>query len=301
MKPDLCLRPKVFTLEEVYKNIDKLSQIFQMNEVSIAFLFGSLCYGTSSNDMDIGVFFKNKRKPSMDLYVNLYSEICSLFKADNIDVAILNDTGPAFRFEVISKGVPIYYVNSDELISFYEQTIFQYEDTHLFRKESHEELIKSVEEGLMKKRKINLQKIDTFLKALKEALEDIQRLVEPIKTLDEFISPEKKDTRNLILHYLRIALESVLDISRHIIAVKGFGISDIETENLIDIIGRNGVIPYEFSKKIRGMAGMRNAIVHVYWSLDYQKIFDVAKNHLTDFEDFARYILDYIKKESRDR
>jgi uncharacterized protein YutE (UPF0331/DUF86 family)/predicted nucleotidyltransferase len=272
-----------------------------MNEVSIAFLFGSLCYGTSSNDMDIGVFFKNKRKPSMDLYVNLYSEICSLFKADNIDVAILNDTGPAFRFEVISKGVPIYYVNSDELISFYEQTIFQYEDTHLFRKESHEELIKSVEEGLMKKRKINLQKIDTFLKALKEALEDIQRLVEPIKTLDEFISPEKKDTRNLILHYLRIALESVLDISRHIIAVKGFGISDIETENLIDIIGRNGVIPYEFSKKIRGMAGMRNAIVHVYWSLDYQKIFDVAKNHLTDFEDFARYILDYIKKESRDK
>ena len=67
MKPDLCLRPKVFTLDEVYKNVDKLSQIFQMNEVSTAFLFGSLCYGTSSNDMDIGVFFKNKRKPPSTL------------------------------------------------------------------------------------------------------------------------------------------------------------------------------------------------------------------------------------------
>jgi uncharacterized protein YutE (UPF0331/DUF86 family)/predicted nucleotidyltransferase len=299
MKPDLCFYPRRFTFDEAKKNIDKLSEIFQRNEVSLAFLLGSICYGSTSNDLDVGVFFKEKKRSSIDLYSDLYFDLCSIFKADNIDVVILNDTGPAFRFEVISKGVPIYYPAPEELTSFCEMTLFQYEDTHRFRKESHRELTASIREGLMKERRIHIQRVDTFLKTLKESIGDIRRLIEPIRNIDEFLSPEKKDTRNLTLHYLRIALESVLDVSRHIIAVKGFGIADLETENLIDILGKNDVIPYGFSKKIRGMAGMRNAIVHAYWNLDYEKIFDTAKNRLIDFEDFARYIMEYVEKKNR--
>ncbi len=160
---------------------------------------------------------------------------------------------------------------------------------------------------------------------------DIQRLISQVESIEEFLSPDRKDVRNLSVHHLRIALESVLDISRHIIAVKGFGIADLETENIIDILGKNGVIPYQFSQKIRGMAGMRNAIVHVYpvrnnasllcsgitfqnnsngvecqagisngvyWNLDYRTIFETVKNRLADFEDFARYIMEYVEKDS---
>lgn len=298
MKKDLCFHPRTFSLDEVYKNLDQLSEIFKKYEVTVAFIFGSICNGFSSNDLDIGVFFKEKRRSSIDLYSDLYFDLSSVFKADNIDVVILNDTGPAFRFEVISKGIPIYSPDPEEITLFYEMTLFQYEDTRLFRKESHLEMVHSVKEGLMEERKINIQRVDTFLKVMKESIGDIKRLIGPIGDVNDFLSPEKKDNRNLVLHHLRIALESVLDISRHIIAVKGFGIADLETENLIDILGKNNVIPYEFSKKIRGMAGMRNAIVHVYWNLDYEKIFDTAKNRLTDFEDFSRYILNYIEKES---
>jgi uncharacterized protein YutE (UPF0331/DUF86 family) len=158
--------------------------------------------------------------------------------------------------------------------------------------------MESIGEGLMKERKINIQRVDTFLKNLKEALMDIQRLISQVESIEEFVSPDRKDVRNLSVHHLRIALESVLDISRHIIAVKGFGIADLETENIIDILGKNGVIPYQFSQKIRGMAGMRNAIVHVYWNLDYGTIFQTVKNRLADFEDFPRYIMEYVEKDS---
>lgn len=133
---------------------------------------------------------------------------------------------------------------------------------------------------------------------MKESIGDIKRLIEPIRDIHDFLSPDKKDIRNLVLHHLRIVLESVLDIARHIIAVKGFGVIDLETENLIDILGKNDVIPYDFSRKIRVMAGMRNTIAHVYRNLGYEKIFDTAKNRLGDFEDFPRYILNYIEKES---
>jgi uncharacterized protein YutE (UPF0331/DUF86 family)/predicted nucleotidyltransferase len=331
MKPDMCLYPRPLTRDEVYENLKQLSEIFRKHGVNVAFLFGSVLYDGSSNDLDIGVFFREKKKSSMELYSDLYFDLCSIFKADNIDIAILNDTGPAFRFEVISKGNPIYYIDPNDVISFFEATLFKYEDTFNFRRESHRELMESTGEGLMKERKINIQRVDTFLKNLKEALMDIQRLISQVESIEEFVSPDRKDVRNLSVHHLRIALESVLDISRHIIAVKGFGIADLETENIIDILGKNGVIPYQFSQKIRGMAGMRNAIVHVYpvrnnasllcsgitfqnnsngvecqagisngvyWNLDYGTIFETVKNRLADFEDFARYIMEYVEKDS---
>jgi len=101
MKPDMCLYPRPLTRDEVYENLKQLSEIFRKHGVNVAFLFGSVLYDGSSNDLDIGVFFREKKKSSMELYSDLYFDLCSIFKADNIDIAILNDTGPAFRFEVI--------------------------------------------------------------------------------------------------------------------------------------------------------------------------------------------------------
>lgn len=297
MKTDLCFHSRLVIKDEVYRNLASMIGIFQRHQVSIAFLFGSILYGETSNDLDVGVFFEEKRKSSMDLYEDIYFDLCSFFKADNIDVVILNDTGPAFKFEVISKGDLIYYADSDEVRAFIETALFDYQDTISFRQESHRELVASVREGLMKERRINIQRVDTVLKNLKESLSDLRRLVSSIEDLKTFMSEEKRDVRNLCIHHLRIALESILDIARHIIAVKGFGIADLETVNMIDILANNGVIPYDFSQKARGMAGMRNAIVHVYWNLDYEKLFEMLKHRLHDFEDFARYIVDYVKKD----
>lgn len=295
MKTDLCFHPRRIGNIEIERNLPKIIDIFHSHGVTLAFVFGSILNSESSSDVDIGIFFKVKRKSFLDLYTDIYLDLCSVFKADNIDLAILNETGPAFRFEVVTRGKVIYYTDPDELAAFLEQTFFDFMDTMIFRKEAHQELLQSVREGLMKERRISVQRVDTFLKNLKEALNDLRRLIATTESAKEFQSDEKKDMRNLCIHHLRIALESILDISRHIIAVKGFGIADLETENIIDILGKNGVIPYEFSLKIRGMAGMRNAIVHVYWNLDYEKIFEMIKDRLSDFEDFARYIVQYIE------
>lgn len=297
MKADFCSYLRDYTREDVYRNLTAMSEVFHGHDVTIAFIFGSILYGETSNDLDVGVFFKEKKKPNIDLYTEIYFDLCQIFKADNIDVVILNDTGPAFRFEVISKGEAVYYEDPEEVTNFFETTLIEYQETIGFRRESHEELVQSVREGLMRERKINRQRVDTFMKNLKNGLEEIQRLIGQVNDVKEFISENRKDVRNLCVHHLRVALESVLDISRHIIAVKGFGIADLETKNIIDILGKNGVIPYDFSQKIRGMAGMRNAIVHVYWNLDYEKVFEMVKERLSDFEDFARYILDYVYKE----
>lgn len=186
MSPDLCLNPRFIEKDEIERNLPKIIGIFHQYEVSFAYIFGSILYAEGSNDLDIGVFFKEKKRSSLELYTDLYFDLCSVFKADNIDVAILNETGPAFKFEVMSKGDLVYFLHHREVVEFIERTLFDYEDTRRFRRESHEELTASVREGLMKERKVNVQQVDTFLKNLKEALRDIQRLISPIENIKRF-------------------------------------------------------------------------------------------------------------------
>ena len=91
------------------------------------------------------------------------------------------------------------------------------------------------------------------------------------------------DTRELYVHYLRIALEAVLDICRHFLAVVGVNLAGLDTANLIELAGEKGLLEAAFAHRIRppawglwpggGMAGMWYAIVHVYWRLDYQAIY----------------------------
>ncbi len=99
--------------------------------------------------------------------------------------------------------------------------------------------------------KLNIEKIDTFIDNINRALDEIKFNLENISDFTAF--KEIKQSREPGVHYLRIALEGVLDIARHIIAVKGFGLPDMEKQNLIDVLGINNIIPADFAKKISGM------------------------------------------------
>jgi len=143
-------------------------------------------------------------------------------------------------------------------------------------------------------RKMDWKRVEGYLSALDEAMAQLGRLQERFSSFEEFQSDV--DTRELCIHYLRIALESVLDICRHFLAVVGISLSELDTTNLIELSGEKGLLDPTFARRIRGMAGMRNAIVHVYWRLDYQAIYRAVTEQLTDFDEFARQVRDYSDK-----
>ena len=46
------------------------------------------------------------------------------------------------------------------------------------------------------------------------------------------------------------------------------------------------------------MAQFRNRLVHLYWDVDEEAIYDILQKDLGDFELFIRYILEYMESES---
>lgn len=97
---------------------------------------------------------------------------------------------------------------------------------------------------------------------------------------------------------LQVAIECILDIGNLIIAEKGFETPD-DNEDIIRILGDESVIPYDFAKTIKGIAGFRNILVHEYTGIDYRLLYDYLINRLDDFRNFAGYISSYLSKEEK--
>ena len=98
----------------------------------------------------------------------------------------------------------------------------------------------------------------------------------------------------MVSHGLQLSIQVVIDIGSHILAA--LGESQIEDyADIIDKLGEKEIIPQEFSKAIRGMAGLRNILVHEYAELDLKKIYDILQNRLSDFYAFIEYINTFLE------
>ncbi len=93
---------------------------------------------------------------------------------------------------------------------------------------------------------------------------------------------------------LEVLVQNLLDIGAHILS------SEIRNDwddygEIIFKLGEHGVIPREFSEEIKGMAGLRNILVHEYMKIDLGRLLEYINNRLGDFSLFMKYIRGYQK------
>jgi len=269
----------------------KLSEVWKQANVRLAFLFGSTVAPgepVPGHDIDIAVLFE---RYSFGHYLVLKERLAQVLqvRGDDLDVVVLNRANPAFKVEALLNGVPVFIEDSQALDQFAVGALAEYDDYRRFKREYSEDLSKRVQEGVsMAKREVDRERLEGYLSRMDEAVGRLASLKKRFSSFEEF--ERDIDTRELSVHYLRIALESVLDICRHFLAVKGVSLAEIDTTNLIELAGERGLVDPAFAQRIRGMAGMRNAIVHVYWRLDYQAIYQTVTRRLGEFDEFARQV-----------
>jgi uncharacterized protein YutE (UPF0331/DUF86 family) len=109
---------------------------------------------------------------------------------------------------------------------------------------------------------------------------------------------EDYELRSAIERNFQIAIESALDVGEIIISFKGFEKPE-DYRSVILILGKNGVLPNDFAKEFSFSAGFRNILVHMYEDVDIDMLHDFLKNKLGDFDEFARYIIEYVEKEMK--
>ena len=89
--------------------------------------------------------------------------------------------------------------------------------------------------------------------------------------------------------YLQLAIQSVLDISHHIVADRNLALP-ADSKSLFDLLARQKVVSKRLSVKLAAMAGFRNVLVHEYLEIDRRRVYRALTTELRDFESFIRAV-----------
>lgn len=61
-----------------------------------------------------------------------------------------------------------------------------------------------------------------------------------------------------------------------------------------EILVEQGIIDKNFLPTLRQMVQFRNRLVHLYWEVDAEVIYDILQKDLGDFDTFTSQILKYL-------
>lgn len=88
-----------------------------------------------------------------------------------------------------------------------------------------------------------------------------------------------------VRYYLQVAVASCLDAANHLIARRGLR-SPTDYADAFAVLEEGGIVPPDFVPTLQQMARFRNRLVHLYWDVDDELLYEILTNELDDFQRF---------------
>jgi uncharacterized protein YutE (UPF0331/DUF86 family) len=138
---------------------------------------------------------------------------------------------------------------------------------------------------------VDRDKIEGLIRHLRQYTTYLQEIVEQDR--EDFL----KDPKSVgsARYYLQVSIETCIGIANHIIATDRLRAPQ-DYKDSFKVLNEAGILPDEFTRTMREMAGLRNLLVHLYWDVDDQVIYEGIRSELSDFETFVGYVLAYMDK-----
>ena len=92
---------------------------------------------------------------------------------------------------------------------------------------------------------------------------------------------------------LEVIIQAMLDIGGHIISARQLG-QPSRYDEIFAILGQHGVIDEELAERLRGLAGLRNILVHAYLELDRARVQKLVADDLGHFEEDVSQVVDFM-------
>ncbi|MEN6592206.1 MAG: DUF86 domain-containing protein [Methanobacterium sp.] len=123
------------------------------------------------------------------------------------------------------------------------------------------------------------------------ALDDLLEISEIPK--DDFL--QKRHIIAGAKYYFIVAIEASIDLSNHLISQNNFPIPESYVDSF-RILKDEGVLSQELTLKLMDMARFRNRLVHIYWDVDDEMIYEILNQDINDIRTFLKAYLEFLKK-----
>lgn len=129
---------------------------------------------------------------------------------------------------------------------------------------------------------IDLEKIKSRIEIIRSNVTELEEMKG--LSLEDF-SKQKRDVA-AAKHFIREAIEAMIDIGAHIVAKRLLG-APASAADVMIVLGEKGVIPREHVETYVRMVKYRNRLVHFYHEVTIAELHDIIQNRLRDFEHFV--------------
>lgn len=122
------------------------------------------------------------------------------------------------------------------------------------------------------------EKIDHLV--ISDRMDIILRNMKPLRailTRELILDPVVE--KLVVERIMQTIIQAMLDIGTHILARKELGRPNSYSE-VFDQLNKTGIISENLYHKLEGLAGLRNLLVHEYFSVDYDRL----KKHAVELE-----------------
>jgi uncharacterized protein YutE (UPF0331/DUF86 family) len=133
---------------------------------------------------------------------------------------------------------------------------------------------------------------DKIAKLVSEMRKAINRL-KALKTLDKKSFLSDPDKIGSVKYNFIIAIESAIDICNHIISQNGYRVPE-DYADTFQVVGEQGAFDKDFTKGLKNMAKFRNRLIHLYWEVDDEQVYEFLQTHLDDFKIFLDNIAVFL-------
>jgi uncharacterized protein YutE (UPF0331/DUF86 family) len=138
---------------------------------------------------------------------------------------------------------------------------------------------------------IDRQTLCRRLHALEEYSTELERMA---AVLSRSTFDAELGTQWMVEHGLQLAIECILDIGNHLVAGEQLG-SPQSYREIIELLGKRGILPNDFVARVRGMPGFRNILVHDYLAVDTSIVWDMLQGGPAQFKEFIGHIAAHLR------
>lgn len=141
---------------------------------------------------------------------------------------------------------------------------------------------------------LNLEKLYAKFRDITESVARLKQFRDMSR--DEFL--QDQDKLDIASFRLIVATEAAIDICLHVSAKLLRKVPE-EYAACFKLLGQSGLIDADLSLRLSQMARFRNLLVHHYWKIDYERMYELITG--TDLDDLAEFITQITSRAARDK
>lgn len=264
---------------DVRQRLARLPEVLARHPIQLAYLFGSALQNTDkANDVDLAVL------PGRGYsFTALYADLSSLLGTDRLDIVEL-PASPYWLQEAILRTGRCIFAREPRAAAQYEAGVLN------LCVEMRTQLRQYALEALRKPMAVDREFLLQTALTLRRVAEELDKYAH--------VSGDALAT-NLSLRWtvgggLLAGISLILQAAQHILT-RHFGEVPETYEDSLAALRERAVISAALYRRLRGMGGFRNVLVHEYLQVDLNRVAQYTRRAPALFRDFAEALVEWVE------